>query len=355
MNAADITPELFISVINDRKLVGEEKKKAEKELKYFTSIVRGSSQLRECNLESLNRAFDDALDIGLTLNPVMDLCNVLPRWAKSIGKYARYEPNYKGLIQLAKSSGKVLNIDCQVVRQGEHFEFLMGTEQKVVHHKGLDIGKNIIGVYSIATLDNGQRLIEVMNQDDLDSVREQSDSFKHAEKEKKNNSVWHKWESQMDRKACIKRQLNYLPKDAILQKAIELDNKGYLMESWSNKAEMIRELAENSTLGMEQKQAIFDELDSGMSHMDADDLISKLKDKQVDPVTSGHGHSHKDIVKAVDNAVNGSVDRWTGDEVHNLNDCVLWLASHNKGSVKAWKGEQWTLIDSIPGARKYYG
>lgn len=361
---SEINPDLFEPAREEvRKLKGRSIRTDawfNTEVRYMIGYIRSNKKLRECHPESLRKVLVDAIDIGLTLNPIYNYGAPLTRYTQTVGTYAYYEPGYKGLLFLARQVDEIMNVESQVVYDGEKFEITLGSSPRVIHSRSVNSGKKaIIAAYAIAHMRDGSQMVEVIDQNDIESIKSQSESYKAANDPKNDRvteSVWHKWEGQMCRKAVIKRLYNYLPKSDALEKAIALDNNEYTVAPYDNKAGLIESLLETASCTPETKDGIMREIEEGISHDRANEIIVYLKDNQTDPVESGRNSSAREGAKSVENRVARDLEKPTGDVIYSYEEGLAWLDNNISGSVLAVdeENDKQMAIQDAQELKKFY-
>jgi len=186
--------------------------------KYFAlQICERNTALQNTNmLPSLAHAVRNVALCGITLNPAMKLAYLVPRKGQVC-----LDISYMGLIKIATDSGSVTHVNCQLVYEKDEFELTQGTTESLVHKPVAfgDRGK-LIGVYTIATLHNGEKLIETMSRGEVEQVRTRS---------KAKSGPWMTDYNEMARKTCVKRASKYWPKTERLAEAVQTlhDHEGY--------------------------------------------------------------------------------------------------------------------------------
>jgi recombinational DNA repair protein RecT len=124
-------------------------------------------------------------------------------------------PDYKGLIELAVATHKVVGIRTRVVYEGEEFHYSEGGAGPDIRHtprlKG--IGGVIVGAYAIADLRFGAYKVEWMTFDEIEKVRAKSKSWAKGSLED-----WYA------RKTVVRRLCKTLPSSAKLQAALAHDD-----------------------------------------------------------------------------------------------------------------------------------
>ena len=166
----------------------------------FQQIVLGAvtanPKLLEANRMSLFRACRDAAEIGLSLNPALRQADILVRKGM-----AQFQPRYGGLMELARRSGQVKTIYAHVVRDGDTFEYELGTD-KTLRHKPIGTGA-LTHAYCVWVLRDGTKDFEVMTKADIESIKKRSPAGA--------NGPWGSDESEMWRKSVVRRASKYWP------------------------------------------------------------------------------------------------------------------------------------------------
>lgn len=263
-----------------------------------------NSYLRKSTKESLLTSLLNIARVGLTLNPVSKEAYLIPRYNSTSKKVeCHLEPSYIGLTKLLTDTGNIRMIQTNLIYDGDTFEVLLGTKTEIKHipyyANKKDKGE-IVGVYSIATLNTGEIQYEHMIKSDVDEIRNKSESYKAFKDGKTRTSIWNDFESEMIRKTCLKRIYKYLPrseKNEYIDNAIELSNIDYMASS--SQIGYIDRLLTSCSLNEEEIVKIESELPS-LSFDGAGKLISHLKENQLNNITEGTGYSQSDIQKEID-------------------------------------------------------
>ena len=201
------------------------------EATFLLAAVNNTPALQECTPASINGVLLSIASTGLSLNPVLRLCYVIPRniKVKTAGgekweKRAQVEPSYMGLMKLATDSGAVRSFEVHEVWGGDDFEFDLVNKRPVRHKPYWTIGQQrgkLIGVYGFATLADGSVIPEHMGADELAKIQSKSDN--------RGGAIFTDWQGEMARKSLVKRLQKYLPRTEQAVKfleAVELDNQG---------------------------------------------------------------------------------------------------------------------------------
>ncbi len=207
----------------------------QKEVSYACAILAKNSYLAGAIPHTIQQAVLNVAQIGLSLDPVKKFAYLVPRWNKGLGAVeCCLEPSYQGLVKLWTDSGSGKNIAAQLIHEGDDVEIDMASERKVLSHKphlltGREPGR-ILGVYSIATLADGTREIEVMTAKQVHEIRDRSESYKKYIEKKVSSCIWVSDEGEMFRKTVVRRHFKYLPKSDAFDKvadAVKLDEDDY--------------------------------------------------------------------------------------------------------------------------------
>jgi recombination protein RecT len=251
-----------------------------RECNFALQAFKKNSTLQSCPLPSIQEAVMNIALTGATLNPVLKQANLIPRKVKGV-MICCLDFQYRGLIKLATKEGAVLDMDADVVYNGDEFYYQRGTEPLVRHIPALnrDKGAEITHVYATALLPNNPtRKFIVLNRDDVDKVRNSSVA--------PNSPMWQDWYEEGARKTAIKRLYKMLPQTENMSTAIDVINKheGIDFEDLKEKASPARKLedafgsepaGDNGGDSEEQKpcpdkcQPCYRYLDCNIPHIDA--------------------------------------------------------------------------------------
>lgn len=174
-------------------------------------LVSQNKTLQRCTPKSVFTAVLNAAELGLDFTPAKGLAYLVP-----YKNDATFMPGYRGLIDLAKRSGKIDRIEAHVVYDNDEFDIEYGTESRIVHKPEIRGERgDKIGAYAVAWFKDNSTQFEYMTQADIEHVQESS----------KTNSIWKEHSGEMWRKTVVRRLCKYLPISPDLAKALEHDNK----------------------------------------------------------------------------------------------------------------------------------
>lgn len=275
-----------------------------KEVSFAAQHFSKNKLLQKCSAASIIESVLNVAQTGLTLNPVMKLAYLVPRYING-GYKCCLEPSYMGLAKLLTDTGSVKSINCQIVYQHDMIILDSANEDKVKEHvpywlSGYKVPGDILGVYSIATLHDGTKHHELMGYGSIMEIRERSESYKAYKANKISSCTWIADEGEMSRKTTLKRHTKYLPKSEQwehIQTAIEVDNYDYGISD--GQQNYINSLLGTAEISEDEKDSIAMEL-SVMSADRASVVIQKLKDNQLDPMLAGNNYNMGDVHNKLD-------------------------------------------------------
>lgn len=268
--------ERFIETVDEKTFI--------REASFALQAINSNAQLLKCEKSSIQEAVLNVSLTGLTLNPINALAYLVPRWSKN-GTRCVLTPSYQGLCKLATDTGSVMQIYSHPVFDEDEFEIGLGTNPEIVHKPAFKT-TDVSHVYAVAVLPDGNKQIEVMSREEIQTIMELSEGHKAYKNGKVKKSVWQEWEGEMSRKAVIKRLCKYLPKTEKwdkLNNAIEIDNSDY--QSSFGQESYIESLAMSCSLDHEEAHGLIKEVQDGVTANRAKEIISYLKDNQLDPIT----------------------------------------------------------------------
>ena len=177
-------------------------------------------KLKECTPVSLVRSVAKisqwGLEIGSTayLVPFGKNRKVGDEWVKE------YEAvpiaDYRGLIEMAVRTGCARSVEVGVVREGEHFEELRGSETRLTHIPSAPSSAKIVKASAVVRLRYQDFDWVTMSREEIESLRAKSmsNNDESLAKAKKptglENNTWYAT------KSCVRRVLNLVPKNAKL-------------------------------------------------------------------------------------------------------------------------------------------
>lgn len=121
---------------------------------------------------------------------------------------------YRGLLKLARRSGKIMEAAAHVVHEGDEFSFEYGLDSKLVHKPTTGEPGPVTYAYAYAKFLDGGRVFEVMTRAEVEKVR--------ASSRASSNGPWVTHPEEMARKTVFRRLAKWLPLEPEDFRAVEL-------------------------------------------------------------------------------------------------------------------------------------
>lgn len=195
------------------------------------TYIKKNPTVGKCTAVSICKSLMDAAQLGLAPDGLLGSAYLVPfnnkvkddqgeRWEMT----CQLIVGYRGMIDLARRSGQILDIQARPVLADDEFSLDWGKAQPLSHKPNLDAnpaedqGKNVRGVYAIAFYRDGSTHMEYMSRAEIEGIQRRS---------KANGKGFSPWQTdwvEMARKTVVKRLAKYLPLSPELSRAIEIDN-----------------------------------------------------------------------------------------------------------------------------------
>jgi recombination protein RecT len=179
--------------------------------------------LRKCSKESIKEAIYNLATVGLTLNPALGYCYLIPRKGEAV-----LDISYKGFIKIATDEFNISNIHTGIVHSNDFFDLKIKDEGICFEHKPVVFGEKgeAIGSYAVAwTRDTNKAIIETMDMKELEKIKNSSQAAGTS------FSPWNgDFSDQMRRKSPLRRLFNMLPKSGNqyrIAEAFRIDNENF--------------------------------------------------------------------------------------------------------------------------------
>lgn len=178
----------------------------------LTSIAK-TPDLLECSQQSLAAAVLQAAQLGLEPDGILGYAYLVP--FKGI---ATLIPGYKGLLELARRSGKISTIEARVVHAKDRFRFAYGLKPVLEHTPAQEAETgDLVAVYAVAHLKDGGLQWELMWKREVDAIRKRSRASA--------SGPWVTDYEEMAKKTVLRRLCKMLPASVELQQAVAMDER----------------------------------------------------------------------------------------------------------------------------------
>ena len=198
---------------------------AEAELAYIRTAFSRSWKLQKADFEAIKYLMIQIASVGLTLNPTRQLAFIQEQ-SVNLTKDNNNKPDewvqrptlnimYRGLIEILTSSGAANWVRADIVRENDEFTYNGPYEKPCVVVPNAFATRergNIVGVYAVAQLPDGvTHFCEIIDMADLTSIKNAGNG----------GGAWSSFESEMQKKAPIKRIFKTIPKNPTNQARID--------------------------------------------------------------------------------------------------------------------------------------
>ena len=195
---------------------------AERMYQLALSTCNQTPELSECTPASVLGCLMKCTALGLEPSAVDGLgrAYILPYYNKKTNhKEAQLIIGYKGMIDLARRSGQIVDISARAVHEGDFFEYEFGVHEDIRHIPSPDYDgtQPLTHVYMVAHFKDGGHYIDVMTKKEVDAVRARSKSSKYG--------PWATDYEAMARKTVIRRAFPYMPVSVEVQADVVSDER----------------------------------------------------------------------------------------------------------------------------------
>jgi len=249
----------------------------------LTTLQR-TPALGRCTKESFFGSLMECAQLGLEPDGVFGLAYLIP-----FGDQCQLVPGYKGILELMRRSGDVLDCYSEVVREGDRFRVLKGLHRDLIHEPASgNEAAPVTHVYNVAVLKNGVSRFEVMTCDEVEAIRKRSKAGK--------SGPWVTDWSEMAKKSVLKRHSKWLPASAELRQALTVDDREYEREREPRTLDITSmEIAPPSSVAVEsraeqkERDVLRLQLDERKIKWLDDDAVEDLRERltEADAIASG--------------------------------------------------------------------
>ena len=192
---------------------------AERMIRQVITLVQVNPELLECSHTSILAGLIQASQLGLELSGVLGQAYLVPRWDKRRQcKEAVFQTGYRGLINLAYRSNRVLLFTAREVYARDHFRAVYGSNALLEHVPDLGAEPGLpTAYYALVKLRGGECDFEVMSRSRVEQ---------HAARFATTTAIWQNHFDEMAKKTCCRRLAKHCPISVDYQSASILDEYG---------------------------------------------------------------------------------------------------------------------------------
>ena len=156
---------------------------AERITRIILTEIRKNPKLLECTKESLLGSIMVSAQLGLEIGNHLQHAFLVPFDVKKGEHYVKecqFMIGYRGMIDLATRSGRVISLSSHAIYENDEFDFEYGLNERLRHIPTRFERGEFIGVYASAHLKDGAHQIEVMWKREIDKIKDSSKSAKSS-------------------------------------------------------------------------------------------------------------------------------------------------------------------------------
>lgn len=181
------------------------------------TTLRHTQKIAECSEESIAGGLLLCAQLGLEVGGPRQQAFLIPRKNRGITE-ASFQLGYRGLLDLARRSGEILDIQAREVCEADHFEWEYGLNERLSHRPAdLDRGE-LTGAYCLARFTNGGHFFVVVSDE---VIRKHHESRAYNTSDAK--SPWQTDRPAMYRKSAVRAAEPWLPASVEFNQALAFD------------------------------------------------------------------------------------------------------------------------------------
>lgn len=188
---------------------------AEKFVRVVMTAIQTSPSLLEADRRTLFASATKAAQMGLLPDGREGAIVVFKN-------QAQWMPMVAGIMKMVRNSGEISTWSVQAVYQNDTFEFCLGDDEHITHLPALSKRGDIIAVYSIVTMKDGEKSREVMSVEDVNAIRARSRSG--------GSGPWVSDFAEMAKKTVVRRHSKRLPMSTDLDDVMRADDDLFMPE-----------------------------------------------------------------------------------------------------------------------------
>lgn len=197
---------------------------AERVISMAATTIAKNPKIADCSPASLLGSVMQASILGFPPVEALGYCYFVP-----YKKQIQFQIGYKGLIELARRSGKIKMVYAEVVREGDVFNVEMGLSPKLEHKPVFDSSKPMTYVYAVCHFSDGGYNFVVLSRSDVERLRMRSPMQDAAP-----SGAWLTDYDAMAKAKALKQLAKYMPLNIDQQEAVATDESVLTPENFMN-------------------------------------------------------------------------------------------------------------------------
>lgn len=206
---------------------------ADRILQMAATTIHRNPAIAKCSPASLLGSVMQASILGFPPVDALGYCYFVP-----YGKDVQFQIGYKGLVELARRSGKIKMVYAEVIREGDEFVAEFGLNPKLEHKPKFDNTKPMTHVYAVCHFNDGGYNFVVLSKSDVERLRMRSPMQKGTPA-----GAWASDYDAMAKAKALKQLSKYLPLNIDQAEAIATDEAILTPDNFQNGAAKIEDIA----------------------------------------------------------------------------------------------------------------
>ena len=200
---------------------------AERVIQMAATTIQRNPQIAKCSAASLLGGVMQASILGFPPVDSLGYCYFVP-----YGNECQFQIGYRGLIELARRSGKIKMVYAEVVREGDEFNAEFGLDPKLEHKPKFDSTKPMTHVYAVCHFTDGGYNFVVLSKSDVERLRMRSPMQRGLPA-----GAWKTDYDAMAKAKAIKQLAKYLPLNIDQLNALSSDEQVITPENFTKDGE----------------------------------------------------------------------------------------------------------------------
>lgn len=200
-------------------LLGGDERALERMLTVALHAATSNPRILQADPLTIVEAVRESMTLRLELTGVNGQGYLVPYWNKEKSLYdVQFQPGYRGLLLLVERTGKVVDVQAEVVYEADYLDWMGGARAYVNYRAAWADRGDRLGTLAWANLPSeGGLVTKVIQLPEADAERIRKSS-KAAD-----NGPWIEWPDEMRKKSALRRLTKILPQDESVERALALE------------------------------------------------------------------------------------------------------------------------------------
>lgn len=197
---------------------------ADRVIQMASTTIARNPNIAKCTPASLLGSVMQASILGFPPVDALGYCYFVP-----YGNQVQFQIGYRGMVELARRSGRIKMVFAEVVREGDEFEVEFGLEPKLRHIPKLDPSKPMTHAYAVCHFTDGGHNFVILSRQEIERLR-----LRNASQKKGVSGAWATDYEAMAKAKVLKQLSKYLPLNIDTMTAIQTDEAVITPDNFAN-------------------------------------------------------------------------------------------------------------------------